>query len=173
MPILIAGGGVGGLTLALMLHAKGIDCQVLEAAAEVKPLGVGINALPHSIRELEALDLLPRLDEIGIRTRQLTYANHLGQAIWSESRGTYAGHDVPQFSIHRGRLHAMLWQAAAERLGPAALRPGRRLVGFTQTEDHVQPRFEDPARRAPGHDRSGADRRRRHPFNVAVNPASA
>jgi 2-polyprenyl-6-methoxyphenol hydroxylase-like FAD-dependent oxidoreductase len=68
--ILIAGGGIGGLTLALMLQQKGVECQVLEAAAETKPLGVGINALPHSIRELAALDLLPRLDAIGIRTRQ-------------------------------------------------------------------------------------------------------
>jgi 5-methylphenazine-1-carboxylate 1-monooxygenase len=141
--ILIAGGGIGGLTLALMLHQKGIDCQVLEAAAATKPLGVGINALPHSIRELAALDLLPRLDEIGIRTRQLTYANHLGQPIWSEPRGLHAGHDVPQFSIHRGRLHAMLWQAARECLGTAALSPDRRLIGYTQHADHVEATFQE------------------------------
>jgi 2-polyprenyl-6-methoxyphenol hydroxylase-like FAD-dependent oxidoreductase len=143
--ILIAGGGIGGLTLALMLHQKGIDCQVLEAAAATKPLGVGINALPHSIRELAALDLLPRLDAIGIRTRQLTYANHLGQPIWSEPRGLHAGHDVPQFSIHRGRLHAMLWQAATERLTTAAPRPDRRLIGYTQLADHVEATFQDAA----------------------------
>jgi 2-polyprenyl-6-methoxyphenol hydroxylase-like FAD-dependent oxidoreductase len=143
MTILIAGGGIGGLTLALMLHQKGIECQVLEAAAETKPLGVGINALPHSIRELAALDLLPRLDAIGIRTRQLTYANHLGQPIWSEPRGLHAGHDVPQFSIHRGRLQAMLWQAATERLGPAAVRADRRLVGYMQNADHVEATFQD------------------------------
>jgi 2-polyprenyl-6-methoxyphenol hydroxylase-like FAD-dependent oxidoreductase len=145
MTILIAGGGIGGLTLALMLHQKGIACQVLEAAAEPKPLGVGINALPHSIRELAALDLLPRLDAIGIRTRQLTYANHLGQPIWSEPRGLHAGHDVPQFSIHRGRLQAMLWQAAAERLGPAAPRSDRRLIGYIQNADHVEATFQDAA----------------------------
>ena len=132
MRIIIAGGGLGGLTLALMLHQQGIGCQVYEAAAEVKPLGVGINALPHSIRELAALGLLPRLDEIAIRTRQLTYANHLGQPIWSEPRGLFAGHDVPQFSVHRGRLHAMLWQAATERLGPVAPRSGCRLLGYRQ-----------------------------------------
>jgi 5-methylphenazine-1-carboxylate 1-monooxygenase len=143
--LLIAGGGVGGLTLALMLHQKGIGCQVMEAAAEVRPLGVGINALPHSIRELAALDLLDRLDMIGIRTWQLTYANHLGQSIWSEPRGVHAGHDVPQFSIHRGRLHAMLWQAATERLGPAAIRADRRLVGYTQTEDGILATFQDSA----------------------------
>jgi 2-polyprenyl-6-methoxyphenol hydroxylase-like FAD-dependent oxidoreductase len=145
MTVLIAGGGIGGLTLALMLHQKGIGCQVLEAASEVRPLGVGINALPHSIRELAALDLLDRLDTVGVRTRVLTYATHLGQSIWSEPRGVYAGHEVPQFSIHRGRLHAMLWQAATERLGPEAIRAGRRLVGFVQTADGVAATFQDGA----------------------------
>jgi 2-polyprenyl-6-methoxyphenol hydroxylase-like FAD-dependent oxidoreductase len=144
MPIIIAGGGIGGLTLALMLHQQGIACEVLEAAAEVKPLGVGINALPHSIRELAALGLLPRLDEIAIRTRQLTYSNHLGQQIWSEPRGLFAGHDVPQFSVHRGRLHAMLWQAATERLGPAALHSANRLTGYVQHADHVSATFQRP-----------------------------
>jgi 5-methylphenazine-1-carboxylate 1-monooxygenase len=142
-PILIAGGGIGGLTLALMLHRQGIDCQVREAAAQVKPQGVGINALPHSVRELAALDLLPRLDEIGIRTRQLIYANHLGQPIWSEPRGLYAGHDVPQFSIHRGRLHAMLWRATVERLGTSRLQAGRRLIAYRQTADQVEAIFSD------------------------------
>jgi 2-polyprenyl-6-methoxyphenol hydroxylase-like FAD-dependent oxidoreductase len=144
MRIIIAGGGIGGLTLALMLHQQGIACQVYESAAEVKPLGVGINALPHSIRELAALGLLPQLDEIAIRTRQLTYSNHLGQQIWSEPRGVFAGHDVPQFSVHRGRLHAMLWQAASDRLGPAAPRPGRRLTGYSQHADHVAATFQCP-----------------------------
>lgn len=143
MPILIAGGGIGGLALALMLHQRGVACQVLEAAAEVRPLGVGINALPHCIRELAALGLLPRLDEIGVRTRRLTYANHLGQQIWSEPRGLHAGHDVPQFSLHRGRLHGMLWQAAAERLGPAALRPGWRLTDAAQLAGHVAATFQN------------------------------
>jgi 2-polyprenyl-6-methoxyphenol hydroxylase-like FAD-dependent oxidoreductase len=144
MTILIAGGGIGGMTLALMLQRKGIDCRVLEAAAEVKPLGVGINALPHSIRELAELDLLPRLNAIGIRTRQLTYANHLGQPIWSEARGLHAGHEVPQFSIHRGWLHAMLWEAATERLGLAPC-ADRRLVGVAQTADGVEATFQNAA----------------------------
>ncbi|WP_419899048.1 flavin-dependent oxidoreductase [Roseomonas sp. USHLN139] len=141
MSILIAGGGIGGLTLALMLQQRGIACTLLEAAEDIRPLGVGINALPHCIRELAALDLLPRLDAIAIRTRQLTYANHLGQTIWSEPRGTFGGHDMPQFSIHRGRLQAMLWQAAAERLPPGALRCGHRLLGFTQDGDGITARF--------------------------------
>src|SRR5580692_2629441 len=145
MPIIIAGGGIGGLTLALMLHQLGIDCRVYEAAAEMRPLGVGINALPHSIRELAGLGLLPQLDAIGVRTRQLTYANHLGQIIWSEPRGLFAGHDVPQFSLHRGRLHEMLWQATTERLGADAIQGDRRLVGYSQSETGVEATFQDSA----------------------------
>ena len=143
-PILIAGGGVGGLTLALMLHERGIPCRVFEAVRSVLPLGVGINALPHSMRELVALGLLPRLDAIGIRTRTLTYANHLGQPIWSEPRGLHAGHAAPQFSLHRGRLQTMLWEAATERLGPAAPEAGHRLLDATQDGDGVLARFQRP-----------------------------
>ena len=136
MHVLIAGGGVGGLTLGLMLHQRGIACTILESAPEVRELGVGINLLPTAVRELAALDLLPVLDKVGIRTRELRYANNLGQIIWAEPRGTYAGQDVPQFSIHRGRLHGLLWRAAVERLGPA-LRAACRVTGFTQDANGV------------------------------------
>ena len=129
MLVLVAGGGIGGLTLALMLHQRGIDCRVYEAAPGVKPLGVGINILPHSIRELAALGLMEKLDQIAIRTRRLAYTNHLGQEIWSEPRGLYAGYDVPQFSIHRGRLQDLLWNSATERLGAEKVRSSKRLVG--------------------------------------------
>ena len=143
-PILITGGGIGGLTLSLMLHQQGIPCQVFETVRTILPLGVGINVLPHSVRELAALGLLPWLDEIGIRTRTLTYANHLGQEIWSEPRGIHAGHDVPQFSLHRGRLQAMLWDVATERMGPAAPRSGMRLLDHTQDEGGVSARLQRP-----------------------------
>ena len=137
MHVLIAGGGVGGLALALMLHQRGIGCTVLEAAPEVKALGVGINTLPHAIRELAALDLLPALDAVAIRTRELRYLNRFGQEIWQEPRGVWAGHDVPQFSIHRGHLHQVLWQAAEARLPNGALLRNARLQSFTQNAHGV------------------------------------
>jgi 2-polyprenyl-6-methoxyphenol hydroxylase-like FAD-dependent oxidoreductase len=139
--VLIAGGGVGGLTLALSLHQLGIACTVFEAATEMKELGVGINILPHGIRGLASLGLLPDLDRVGIRTRELRYLSHLGQTIWAGKRGLWAGHDMPQLSIHRGRLHGLLWRAAQARLPDGALRNGQRLVGFVQDATGITARF--------------------------------
>jgi len=156
MQVLIAGGGVGGLTLALSLHERGIACTVFEAAQEVRPLGVGINTLPHAIRELAALGLLPALDSVAVRTRELRYLNRFGQEIWVEPRGTWAGHDVPQFSIHRGHLHAVLWRAALDRLGPQALLTGARLAAFAQDASGVTATFAD-GRTARGDVLVGAD----------------
>jgi 5-methylphenazine-1-carboxylate 1-monooxygenase len=143
MHVLIAGGGVGGLALALMLHQRGVGCTVLEAAAEVKPLGVGINTLPHAIRELAALDLLPALDGVGIRTRELRYLNRFGQEIWQELRGIWAGHEVPQFSIHRGHLQQVLWRAAEARLPNGALLRNARLQNFTQNAHGITAHLAD------------------------------
>ena len=137
MRVLITGGGIGGLTLALMLQERGVDCIVREAAREVKPFGVGINLLPHAIAQLHALGLSGDLDAIAIRTSRLTYMNHLGQEIWSEKRGLDAGHPVPQYSIHRGHLQALLWRTARERLGPDVVCSDCRLQDFEQRGDSV------------------------------------
>ena len=129
MKVIIVGGGIGGLTTALMLHARGIDCEIYEQADAIRELGVGINTLPHAIKELAELGLLERLDAVAIRTYELFYTNRFGQEIWREPRGTDAGYDVPQFSIHRGRLQAVIYQAVRARLGemPHPYRPSPRL----------------------------------------------
>ena len=143
MTVLIAGAGIGGLTAALMLHQRGIKALVVEQASEVRELGVGINTLPHSIAELDALGLLPRLDKVGLRTRELRYLTRTGQEVWRELRGMHAGHDHPQFSIHRGRLQKLLFDAVIERLGPQAVQTGLRLSGFVQDEGGVTAHFTD------------------------------
>src|ERR1700736_6161971 len=116
MKAIIVGGGVGGLTAAVMLHARGIDCEVYEQAEAVRELGVGINTLPHAIKELAELGLLERLDAVGIRTYELFYTNRLGQEIWGEPRGRDAVYEYPQFSIHRGRLQGVIHNAVRSRL---------------------------------------------------------
>jgi 5-methylphenazine-1-carboxylate 1-monooxygenase len=143
MKAIIVGGGIGGLTAALMLHARGIEAEIYEQSEAVRELGVGINTLPHAIAELKQLGLLPRLDEVGIRTYELIYTNRTGQEIWREPRGIDAGYDVPQFSIHRGRLQSVIHRAVEERLGPDAIRTGCRLGAFTQDEGGVSAYFFD------------------------------
>ena len=143
MTVLIAGAGIGGLTTALMLHERGISVEIYEAAREVREVGVGINVLPHAIRELANLGLLDALDKVGVRTRKLTYLTKQGQEVWNELRGMHAGHEVPQFSIHRGRLQKVIYDAVVERLGKDKIHTGRRLAGFIQDEAGVTAHFTD------------------------------
>ncbi|MDE3239551.1 MAG: flavin-dependent oxidoreductase [Paracoccaceae bacterium] len=143
MTVLIAGAGIGGLTTALMLHARGIKARLVEQSSEVREVGVGINTLPHSIAELAELGLLKELDKVGLRTRELRYLTRHGQEVWRELRGLHAGHSHPQFSIHRGRLQGVLYRAVIDRLGPEAVMTGYRLSGFVQDEAGVTAQFSD------------------------------
>ncbi len=141
--ILIAGGGVGGLTLALSLHQAGIACRVFEAAPEIRSLGVGINLLPHAMRELTELGLLDALRAVAVETREVCFYNRYGQFIHKEPRGKFAGYDWPQLSIHRGDLHEVLLAAVRQRLGGDAFVLGKKAVGFTQDADTITLQFED------------------------------
>lgn len=143
MKVVIAGAGIGGLFTALRLDRVGIDVEIYEQSGRIHELGVGINVLPHAVKELAEVGLLDRLDEIGIRTSELSYAHRLGPEIMRRPCGLAAGFAVPQFSVHRGQLQAMLHEAVLERLGPDAVRTGHRLVGFDQSGDGVRAHFAD------------------------------
>lgn len=132
MRIAIAGAGIGGLATALSLHAAGFDdITVFERSTQIRGLGVGINLLPHAVRELTELGLDARIAELGVPPTALTYFNRYGQRIWSESRGRAAGYRWPQLSVHRGRLQLMLRDAVVERLGDV-IRLDHRLEGVTE-----------------------------------------
>jgi 2-polyprenyl-6-methoxyphenol hydroxylase-like FAD-dependent oxidoreductase len=129
MHIAIIGGGVGGLTLALALHARGISAEVIEAAPEIRPLGVGINILPHATKELAALGVLDALEAVAVPTQEAAYFNRFGQLILTEPLGRNAGYPTPQLSIHRGALQMELLAAVRARLGEDAVRTGLRCTG--------------------------------------------
>ena len=143
-PVIVIGAGIGGLTLALALQQAGVPCRVYEAAAELKPLGVGLNLLPHAVKELAALGLQDRLLARGVETRDYSFYTSHGQLIYSEPRGRFAGYGWPQISIHRGRLHAELLAAVKERLGEAALFLGHKCAGVDQDAEAAVVRFVDP-----------------------------
>jgi len=132
---------VTGLTLALSLHEVGIPCRVYEAASELKWLGVGINLLPHAVRELTELGLAERLERRAVPTREMCFYNRFGQFVYKEPRGRYAGYDWPQLSMHRGEVHRVLVDAVRERLGADALVLDARCEGIEQDETGVTVRF--------------------------------
>src|SRR4029078_11587554 len=138
MKVIVVGGGIAGLSLALSLHQAGIAVRLYEAAQDLRPLGVGINLQPTAVRELTELGLGTDLAEIGIATRQLSYFNKFGQLVWSEPRGLAAGYRGPQYSVHRGHLQMMLLCAARRRIGQDNIRGGLRLISFEQTHTHVK-----------------------------------
>jgi len=142
MKVVIVGGGIGGLAAALALHDLGIDVEVYEQSRELRELGVGINVLPHAVKELASLGLLPALDVAGVRVRELVYTNRLGQTVWRELRGVDAGYAMPQLSIHRGKLHGVLLHAVLERLGAARVHTDRRLVDFHDRAGQVIATFD-------------------------------
>jgi len=141
--ILVVGGGIGGLTLALSLHQAGIACRVFEAAPEIRPLGVGINLLPHGTRELTELGLQQKLAALAVATQELVFCNRFGQFIHREPRGRFAGYPWPQFSIHRADLHSVLLEAVRERLGAGAVALGKACVAIEPDASGVVARFAD------------------------------
>ena len=131
--------------MALSLHSDGIPCRVFEAASAFRPLGVGINMMPHAIRVLSSLGLEENLKRFGVEAKEFAYFNRHGQKIFTEPCGRFAGYEYSHFSIHRGDLHHVLHQAVLERLGPDAVMLGHRCVGVDQNAGGVTVRFEGVA----------------------------
>ena len=134
--ILVVGAGIGGLATALSLHEIGTDVDVFEGVRELRPLGVGINLLPHAVRELDALELLEPLRLRSVEPTSLVYCSRHGQEIWRERRGKAAGYSWPQLSINRGALQDVLLGAFCERVGPTHLHLGHRLVRIEAEDTH-------------------------------------
>jgi 2-polyprenyl-6-methoxyphenol hydroxylase-like FAD-dependent oxidoreductase len=141
--IIIVGAGIGGLTLGLALHEAGSSCRIFESAAAIRPIGVGINLLPHATKELDALGLEPALAKVAIATTDATFFNRFGQLIYQEPLGRAAGYDHPQFSIHRGDLQMVLLDAFLARAGTDRLVTSHHCTSIEQDDSGVTVTFSD------------------------------
>ena len=141
--VLIAGGGISGLALALSCHQAGIPFTVFEASQQMRPLGVGINLQPSAVRELYALGLEDALGGIGVQTRDYGFYSKKGLHIWTEPRGKHLGYNWPQYSVHRGQLHMLLYNEVIRRCGPDAVQTGCRVTGFETEGDTAQLHVKD------------------------------
>jgi 2-polyprenyl-6-methoxyphenol hydroxylase-like FAD-dependent oxidoreductase len=141
--IIVAGGGIGGLTAALSLNRAGMPVRVFESVDRIQALGVGINLLPHAVRELDAMGLADDLAANGLTPSTLAYFTKRGEPIWDEARGIAAGYRWPQISIHRGVLHTLLHAAALAEIGAERIHTGCHLDRFVETDDEVEATFID------------------------------
>jgi 2-polyprenyl-6-methoxyphenol hydroxylase-like FAD-dependent oxidoreductase len=135
--VLIAGAGIGGLTAAIALHAHGIAATVIERT-DLRPLGVGINLLPHAVRELHELGLGDELSQVAVAPAAITYYDTDGTLLFREPRGIDGGYGYPQYSVHRGRLQALLLAAVRDRLGANAVHADTELTGFDDASGRVR-----------------------------------
>ena len=137
MTVLIAGGGIAGLTMGLTLHQLGIPFRIYESVGTMKPLGVGINIQPNAVRELFDLGLEAALDRCGVRTKEYGFFTKTGLEIWTEERGLSAGYKWPQYSLHRGKLQMELYEALVKRAGPDAIVTGHAAIRYETKDDEV------------------------------------
>ena len=129
--VIIAGGGIGGLATALTLHQIGVPCIVYEAVREMRPLGVGINMQPNAVRELYDLGITEAdLDRVGLPAKEWALVGLNGNDIYSEPRGKLAGYNWPQYAVHRGQFHVLLYDKVVERIGKEAVQLASRVSGY-------------------------------------------
>lgn len=142
-PVLVAGGGIGGLATALTLHQIGVPCLVFEAVPHLESLGVGINLQPNAVRELYDMGLKDsELRQIGVRCREWALVGLNGNDIYAEPRGLEAGYKWPQYSVHRGDFHMLLYRTTVARLGESRFFAGHRVTGYRNHESGVTIRVE-------------------------------
>ena len=143
MTVIVAGGGIAGMTMALTCHQLELPVIVHESVKTIEPLGVGINLQPNAVRELFELGLERDLAEIGIQAKEWALVGKNGNDVWSEPRGLDAGYRWPQYSVHRGHLQMMLYRQVLKRLGPKAVISDSRLKSYNNDNDHVLAHFVD------------------------------
>jgi len=141
MRVIVIGGGIAGLAFALAMRERGLACTVYEQVPDVREIGVGITLLPHAVRELAALGLEPSIRKAAIENEQSAFFTRHGQFIYQEPRGKLAGYPYPEYGIHRGKLHRILYEAVLERCGAGSVVTNHRCTRVDQDERGVTAYF--------------------------------
>src|SRR5204862_4268307 len=134
MRVLIAGGGIGGLTAALSLLRHGIDVEVYEQAAELKEVGAGVQLAANGTRLLYALGVGELLKALSCEAQGKEIRHWKSGETWKLfdlGPVSIERYGFPYFTVYRPDLLGVLADAV-RRLKPGAIHLGARCIGFTQ-----------------------------------------
>jgi salicylate hydroxylase len=134
LQIAIVGGGIGGLTAALALRARGLNVTVFEQAGEQREIGAGISIFPNAALLLQRIGLTDRIKTIGAPNTSLVLRTSLGQLIDSVARPSSG---VQSYNVHRTGFLKLLADAQAD----GTLRLGHCLSRVSETNGGVQLTF--------------------------------
>lgn len=139
--IAIAGGGIGGTMLAILLQRAGYTCHVYEQAPAMARVGAGINLAPNSTRIFRQLGLEPRMRAVGIQARlKFSRQFETGEVLFTvQVPQLVERYGAPFFAFHRGDLQDVLVSA----LQPGTFHCGKRVVGLDTRGDAVRLAFAD------------------------------
>jgi 2-polyprenyl-6-methoxyphenol hydroxylase-like FAD-dependent oxidoreductase len=113
--VLIAGAGIGGLTLACALRGAGLSATVFERAEALRPVGAGITVQMNAMAALRSLGLADAVAEAGASMSSAAMRNPSGQKLSSLAfEALQREFGVPVIAIHRARLQAVLLAHAGE-----------------------------------------------------------
>ncbi len=143
--VVIAGAGIGGLTAALALLSRGIDCDIYEQAPELREVGAGLQLSPNGTRVLFALGLEPSVRQVGVETGDKVVRLWSTGQTWSlfdPAATPIERFGSPMFLMHRGDLHSMLVNAVRQNK-PDAIHLNARCADFEQNETEARLKLED------------------------------
>src|ERR1700722_6153350 len=137
MRILIAGGGIGGLTTAIALRHQGVDALVLEQAEVMAEIGAGIQIASNAAIVLREIGLEAAIRAAGVKPQSYDYRDlRSGRMLYQAPLGDEAAarYGAPMYNIHR----ADLVQFLSDAVPAEAKRLGARCVAVSQDNDGVE-----------------------------------
>jgi 3-hydroxybenzoate 6-monooxygenase len=138
-PILIVGGGIGGLAAALALAREGFAVEVFEQAATIGEIGAGIQLGPNAFAAFDALGVGDRARALSVYTERMVLMDAIDESevaslpVGDAFRQRFGN---PYAVIHRADVHRLLLEGV-ERTESITFRTATRIEGVAVRDDGV------------------------------------
>jgi len=138
--VLIAGGGIGGLTLGAALQLHGFRVRIFERAPAFGGAGAGIAMQTNAMTILARLGLATAVAAEGTEIRSASLLDQSGRVLVTMPIAAVSRElGAPMIAIHRARLHQVLLAAAGEDV----VLSGTAVAGYEQDADGLRVRLDD------------------------------